>query len=463
MSLRTLSQRTAPFRAPEDRHAAEIEAFSWRYGAGDAHTLAGYEAMDGYVGARKAVGMEPSEIIQLVKDAGVRGRGGAGFPTGLKWSFVAQGTGKPAYIVCNADESEPGTFKDRLLLELDPHSLVEGMICGGIAIQSETGVIYCRGEFGFVARRLQAAIKEAYEAGYLGENIFGSGKRFDLILHRGAAAYICGEETALLESLEGRRGQPRLRPPFPAAHGLYGCPTTVNNVETIITTPYLLRHGSQWYRQWGTEKSPGPKLMCISGEVVNPGNYEVGLGTKVSDMIEMAGGMLPGRELKFWCPGGSSTPYLTADHADVPYTFEAIAEAGSLLGTGALMLYSDRTSVVETTWRYVGFYKHESCGKCTPCREGGAWMHQILGRILRGQGRMEDLDLLSDICDNIFGRSFCALGDAATSPVAASIQYFRDEYVHLIEHGTLPDGVYRTTDPAYFDAPPVRSVATTGA
>ncbi len=419
----------------------QASALSYRYEVPDVHEIDVYESHDGYEGLKKALEMDPKDIIEAVKESGLRGRGGAGFPTGLKWSFVAQDTGKPIYVVCNADEGEPGTFKDRPLMEIDPHQLVEGMIVAGIALNAMAGYIYLRGEYAHSGRRLARAIKQAYDKGYLGADVMGSGKRYDLTLHRAAGAYICGEETALLDSLEGRRGQPRLRPPFPATAGLWGCPSTVNNVESIAAVPFILRHGVEWWRQWGTEKSPGTKLVCISGEVKNPGNYEVALGTPISDLIEMAGGMLDGRELKFFCPGGSSTPLLPADAADTPYTFEDIQEAGSLLGTGALMVYSDQTSVVSVVRRFTEFYEHESCGKCTPCREGGYWLSQIYQRIDTGNGRMEDLDLLEDLCDNIFGRAFCALADGMVSPIVASLKYFRDEYVEHIRQGRSPYGV----------------------
>ncbi len=427
-------------QAPATGQTGLAEAMAFRYGIDDVADIAVYEQHGGYEGLRRACEFEPADIIQLVKDSGLRGRGGAGFPTGMKWSFVAQDTGKPIYIVCNADEGEPGTFKDRPLMELDPHQLVEGMVVGGIAINSVQGYIYLRGEFVHAGRRLAKAIREAYAAGYLGADVLGSGKRFDLTLHRGAGAYICGEETALLDSLEGRRGQPRLRPPFPAAHGLYGCPTTVNNVESIAAVPFILRHGIDWWRAWGTEKSPGPKLMGISGEVQRPGNYEFALGTPVREMIDAAGGMLEGRSLKFWTPGGSSTPYLPASAADLPYTFEAIAEAGSLLGTGGLQIFSEETCIVDATLRFTQFYEHESCGKCTPCREGSYWLSQILVRLETGSGRMEDIDLLVDLCDNIFGRSFCALGDGMTSPIVSSIEHFRDDYVEHVRQGRCPLG-----------------------
>ena len=436
---------------------------SGRYAIENVHDIDVYEQNGGYAAARKALDLSSADMIQMMKDSGLRGRGGAGFPTGLKWSFIAQDTGKPIYLVVNADESEPGTFKDRPLMERDPHSLIEGIIVSCLAINSEMAYIYCRGEFGWVSRRMRKAIEQAYDKGYLGADVFGSGKRVDVVLHRGAAAYICGEETALLDSLEGRRGQPRLRPPFPATHGLYGCPTTVNNVETVTAAAYIIGNGPEWWTQWGTEKSPGTKLMCISGEVKKPGNYEVALGTPISELIEIAGGMLDDRELKFFFPGGSSTPILTADHVDLGYDFESISGAGSLLGTGALMVHSDKTSVVETVYRYVKFYEHESCGKCTPCREGGYWTAQIYKRILDGEGRMEDLDLLQDIQDNIFGRSFCALGDALTSPVLSSLKYFREEYEHLIRSGgRLPAGITSLNEATADDYLPRNDLATAG-
>jgi NADH-quinone oxidoreductase subunit F len=435
-----------------------VTALTERYAVENAHDLDVYEQHGGYEGLRRALEMAPADIIQTVKDAGVRGRGGAGFPTGMKWSFVAQDTGKPIYIVCNADEGEPGTFKDHELMARDPHQLVEGMIVGGLALNAEQGYIYLRGEFAHVGRRLAAAIRQAYERGYLGEDVAGSGRRFDLLLHRGAGAYICGEETALLDSLEGRRGQPRLRPPFPAAHGVFGCPTTVNNVESITSVPFILRHGVDWYRQWGTDKSPGPKLMCISGEVERPGNYEFALGTTVNQMLAAVGGMKEGRELKFFCPGGSSTPYLPASAADVPYTYEDITEAGSMLGTGALMFYSDQTCIVDTTLRYTQFYEHESCGKCTPCREGSYWLSQIYDRIETGNGRDEDLHLLEDLCDNIFGRVFCALGDGMTSPITSSLEHFRDEYEEHIRQGRCPLG----STPPRRDVPVLHPLRTIG-
>jgi NADH-quinone oxidoreductase subunit F len=419
-----------------------VKVLTQRWDVEDAHTIEGYLRTGGYSGLRAALDIAPADLITMVKDAGLRGRGGAGFPAGVKWSFVPQDTGKPVFLVVNADEGEPGTFKDRELMERDPHQLIEGMIISARALNSPRGFIFLRGEYLWPGVRLEEAIAAAYERGYLGKDILGSGLDFDITLHYAAGAYICGEETALLDALEGRRGQPRLRPPFPAVAGLYASPTVVNNVETIMNVPHIVEHGVEWYRSMGTEKSPGPKVFCVSGEVVRPGNYEWPLGTPARQIVEEScGGMLPGRTLKFWCPGGSSTPLLTAEHFDVPMDYEAISEAGSLLGTTAMMMYSDKTSVVDAVLNWTRFYEHESCGKCTPCREGTFWLAQILQRILDGNGRTEDLQLLDDVCDNIFGRAFCALGDGATSPIKSSLKYFRDEYEHLIAHGRLPDHI----------------------
>jgi len=419
-----------------------VKVLTKRYDQADGHTLVGYRNTGGFVAVRDALDMAPGDIIQMVKDAGLRGRGGAGFPTGVKWGFVPQDTGKPVYLVVNADEGEPGTFKDRELMERDPFLLLEGMMIAGRALNSHRAFIFLRGEYLWPGIRLEQAIAEAYSHGWLGKDIQGSGFDFDVTLHYGAGAYICGEETALLDALEGRRGQPRLRPPFPAVAGLYACPTVINNVETIATVPCILENGVDWFRSMGTEKSPGPKLFCVSGEVVRPGNYEWPMGTPARQIIEEScGGMLPGRTLKFWTPGGSSTPLLTDEHYDVPMDFEGVAAAGSLLGTAAMMMFSDRTSVVEAVLNWTRFYEHESCGKCTPCREGTFWLGQVLQRIVDGNGREEDLVVLDEVCDSIFGRSFCALGDGATSPIKSSLQYFRDEYLHLINHGRQPEGI----------------------
>jgi NADH-quinone oxidoreductase subunit F len=419
-----------------------VQVLTKRYGIDDGHTLQGYLNSGGFTGLRTAMDMAPADIIQMVKDSGLRGRGGAGFPTGVKWGFVPQDLGKPIYLVVNADEGEPGTFKDRELMERDPFMLLEGMIISARALNCHRAFIFLRGEYLWPGVKLEEAIAEAYANNWLGKDIQGSGFDFDVTLHYGAGAYICGEETALLDALEGRRGQPRLRPPFPAVAGLYASPTVVNNVESIATVPCILENGVEWFRSMGTEKSPGPKLYCVSGEVVRPGNYEWPMGTPARTIIEEScHGMLPGRDLKFWTPGGSSTPLLTDEHFDVPMDFEGVAAAGSLLGTAAMMMFSNRTSVVAATLNWMRFYEHESCGKCTPCREGTFWLGQILQRIVDGNGREEDLQVLDEVCDNIFGRSFCALADGAVSPVKSSLKYFRAEYEYLIEHGRQPEGI----------------------
>jgi NADH-quinone oxidoreductase subunit F len=404
----------------------------------DAFTIDTYERLDGYTALRKALAAHPDDLIALVKDSGLRGRGGAGFPTGMKWAFIPQNDGKPHYLVVNADEGEPGTCKDLPLMMADPHSLIEGVIIGSYAIRANFAAIYVRGEAVHAARRLRNAVNEAYAKGYLGADILGSGFSLDVVVHSGAGAYICGEETALLDSLEGYRGQPRLRPPFPATHGLYASPTVVNNVETIASVPYVVLGGSAWFRSMGTEKSPGPKIYSISGRVVNPGQYECSLGITLRQLIELAGGMLPGHQLKFWTPGGSSTPMLTDEHFDAPLDFEGMAGVGTMLGTTAVQVFSDQDDIVYATFRWIEFYHHESCGKCTPCREGNYWMLRILHRILSGKGTHGDLDTLLDACDNLLGRSFCALGDGAASPVQSSIKYFKQDYLDYIEGRTAP-------------------------
>jgi NADH-quinone oxidoreductase subunit F len=412
----------------------------------DSFTLAGYERHEGYSGLRSALSRQPDEIIQLVKDSGLRGRGGAGFPTGMKWGFIPQGDGKPHYLVVNADESEPGTCKDIPLMLADPHLLIEGVAIASYAIRCNHAFIYVRGEVVQVVRRLHAAVAEAYAAGYLGTDILGSGFDLDVTVHAGAGAYICGEETALLDSLEGLRGQPRLRPPFPAIAGLYACPTVVNNVESIASVPPIVRNGAEWYKSFGTEKSAGPTLYSLSGHVTRPGQYEAPLGVTLRELLDVAGGVREGHELKFWTPGGSSTPLLTAEHLDVPLDYESVSAAGSMLGTKALQIFDETTCVVRAVLRWTEFYKHESCGKCTPCREGTYWLVEVLNRLEFGAGTEADLDVLLDLCDNIFGRAFCALGDGAVSPIQSSIQYFRDEYIaHMGEAGCPFDPVASTT------------------
>jgi NADH-quinone oxidoreductase subunit F len=401
-------------------------------------TLESYEGAGGYTALDTALGMEPDAVIDLVKESGLRGRGGAGFPTGMKWGFIPQGDGKPHYLVVNADESEPGTCKDIPLMMASPHTLVEGVIISAFAIRANHAFIYVRGEVLHVVRRLQRAVQEAYLAGHLGTNIHGSGYDLELTVHAGAGAYICGEETALLDSLEGRRGQPRLRPPFPAVAGLYAAPTVINNVESIASVPCIVRNGADWFGSMGSEKSKGMTLYSLSGHVRRPGQYEAPLGITLRRLLELAGGVREGHELKFWTPGGSSTPILTAEHLDVPLDYEGVGAAGSMLGTKALQIFDETTCVVRAVLRWTEFYKHESCGKCTPCREGTWWLVQTLARLERGVGSEGDLEVLLDQCDNILGRSFCALGDGATSPITSSIRYFRDEYVAHLENRGCP-------------------------
>jgi NADH-quinone oxidoreductase subunit F len=411
----------------------------------DSFTIDAYKRHDGYKAAEKALSMDPDALIQLVKDSGLRGRGGAGFPTGMKWGFIPQGDNKDHYLVVNADESEPGTCKDMPLLLANPHVLVEGVIIAAYAIRAKHAFIYIRGEVTHVARRLNQAIADAYAAGYLGKNIFGTGHDVDLVLHIGAGAYICGEETALLDSLEGFRGQPRLRPPFPAIAGLYARPTVVNNVESISAVPAIVLNGPEWYQSMGTEKSKGATLYSLSGHIKNPGQFEAPLGITLREILELAGGMRDGHKLKFWTPGGSSTPLFTDAHLDVPLDYEGVAAAGSMLGTKALQIFDETTCVVRAVLRWSEFYKHESCGKCTPCREGTWWLVQILEELEAGRGTEADLEKLLDLCDNIAGRSFCALGDGATSPIVSSIKLFRDEYIAHLTNGGCPFDPVKST------------------
>ncbi|WP_241386268.1 NADH-quinone oxidoreductase subunit NuoF [Rhodococcus sp. CH91] len=403
-----------------------------------AWTLEAYRRHGGYEALPLALGSDPDAVIRAVKDAGLRGRGGAGFSTGTKWSFIPQGDDKPHYLVVNADESEPGTCKDIPFMLATPHALIEGAIIAAYAIRAHHAFVYLRGEAVPVLRRLHAAVAEAYDAGYLGRDILGSGYDLELVVHAGAGAYICGEETALLDSLEGRRGQPRLRPPFPAVAGLYACPTVVNNVESVANVPPIVRNGVDWYRSMGTEKSPGFALFSLSGHVTTPGQYEAPLGITLRELLGYAGGVRAGRRVKFWTPGGSSTPIFTDEHLDVPLDYESVAAAGSMLGTRALQIFDDTTCVVRTVLRWTEFYAHESCGKCTPCREGTWWLVQILDRLEHGRGTEADLEKLLDISDNILGRAFCALGDGATSPITSSLKYFRDEYLAHFEQGGCP-------------------------
>ncbi|KGA18926.1 NADH dehydrogenase subunit F [freshwater metagenome] len=404
----------------------------------DSFTLEGYKRHGGYKAAEKALAMDPDAVIQMIKDSGLRGRGGAGFPTGMKWGFIPQGDNKDHYLVVNADESEPGTCKDTPLLMANPHVLIEGCIIACHAIRAKQAFIYIRGEVTHVVRRVNQAITDAYAAGLLGKGV-------DVVLHIGAGAYICGEETALLDSLEGFRGQPRLRPPFPAIAGLYAKPTVVNNVESIASVPAIIANGAEWYQSMGTEKSKGATLYSLSGHVNNPGQFEAPLGITLREILEIAGGVRTGHKLKFWTPGGSSTPLFTDAHLDIPLDYEGVSAAGSMLGTKALQIFDETTCVVRAVLRWTEFYKHESCGKCTPCREGTWWLVQILRDLEAGVGTEADLEKLLDLCDNIMGRSFCALGDGATSPITSSIKYFRDEYIaHLTQGGCPFDPVQST-------------------
>jgi NADH-quinone oxidoreductase subunit F len=401
-----------------------------------------YHTHDGYQALQKALAMDPDEVIQTVKNSGLRGRGGAGFGTGTKWSFIPQDSegadAKPHYLVVNADESEPGTCKDIPLMMATPHVLIEGAIIAAYAIRAHHAFIYLRGEVLPVLGRLQEAVAEAYTAGYLGAEILGSDYDLELVIHAGAGAYICGEESALLDSLEGRRGQPRLRPPFPAEAGLYGCPTVVNNVESLASVPAIILNGVEWFRSIGTEESPGFTLYSLSGHVNRPGQYEAPLGITLRELLEYAGGVRGGHRLKFWTPGGSSTPLLTDEHLDVPLDYGGVAAVGSMLGTKALQIFDDTTCVVRAVRRWTQFYEHESCGKCTPCREGTYWLTQIYERLETGAATTGDLDKLADIADAIMGKAFCALGDGAASPIISSLKYFRHEYLAHVTGGGCP-------------------------
>jgi NADH-quinone oxidoreductase subunit F len=394
--------------------------------------------MDGYTAAKKAFGMSQDDLINEVKKSNLRGRGGAGFPTGMKWGFIPKQSAKPKYLVCNADESEPGTFKDRDLMRYTPHLLIEGMVIGAYAIGAHVGYIYIRGEYTREAKLLDAAIEEAYAKGYLGKNILGSGFDFDLTVHRGAGAYICGEETGLLNSLEGKRGEPRVKPPFPAQAGAFGGPTIVNNVETLCAIPFIVNRGGEWFAKLGKlEKSGGTRLISVSGHVNKPGLYEIPAGSMTIRQIidDLCGGMLHGIPLKAVIPGGSSAPVMRADEIDVIYDIDPLAKAGTMMGSAAMMVVNEDFSIVRLITRITRFYAHESCGQCTPCREGCRWMEDILERILHGDGKMEDLALLGDIANNIGGKTLCALGDAAAGPVASFVQKFREDFEALIRGG----------------------------
>ena len=392
------------------------------------HTMRVYEELGGYQSLKKAFAQKPDEIVEAVKASGLRGRGGAGFPTGLKWSFLAKDV-FPRYLCCNADESEPGTCKDRELLLKNPHLLIEGMILCSYACRIETGYIYMRGEFQDLSFIMDKALEEARAKGYLGKNILGTGFNLDIHTHLGAGAYICGEESALLNSLEGGRGEPRMKPPFPAVEGLYSKPTVINNVETLCVVPYIVNEGAEKYASFGTDKSKGTKLVSVSGHVKKPGNYEIEMGTPTSELIyNLAGGIRNDNKLKAFIPGGSSVPMLPADKVDTPYDYESLAAAGTMLGSGALIVIDDSVNIVETTLRLISFYMHESCGKCTPCREGTRWLYQIVERIMQNKGQLQYIEKLEDICGNMSFKAFCPLADACVAPVVSSIKHFRSDY-----------------------------------
>src|SRR6185436_8655892 len=407
----------------------ETRILSARFGLENSEKLATYIANDGFKAFRKAREMKPEAIIEEVKTSALRGRGGAGFPTGMKWSFVPRSSPKPKYIVINADESEPGTCKDRLLMEYDPHQMIEGILIAGLALDAHKGYLYIRGEYRYLIDHMDRAIAEAYSKGYLGKNILGTGFDFDLYTHSGAGAYECGEETALLDSLEGKRGIPRMKPPFPAVAGAWASPTLLNNVETFSAIPAIIRDGGAAFAALGTPKNGGTRLLCVSGHVNKPGVYEVPLGYPMLKFIdEIAGGIPGGKKLKAVVPGGSSCPILKADECDIPMDYDSLAKIGSMLGSGGMVVLDETTDMVKFAMRIMKFYAHESCGWCIPCREGTTWLRKSLVRFHEGRGTERDIDLIGDIAKNMLGRTFCALGDAAAMPTISIVEKFRDEF-----------------------------------
>ncbi|MGH2714839.1 MAG: NADH-quinone oxidoreductase subunit NuoF [Thermoleophilaceae bacterium] len=422
------------------------------------HTLEVYERLGGYAPMRKALlELSPEQVLHELEESGLRGRGGAGFAMGKKASFIPKGE-MDKYLCCNADESEPGAFKDRLLMQRNPHQLIEGCIIGSIAAGANKGFIFIRGEYSLQADILDSAVAEAYEKGYLGRRILDSAHSFDLVVHRGQGAYICGEETGLLDALEGKRGNPRLKPPFPANQGLYQGPTLINNVETLCNAPLIVEHGAAWYRKFGEGNSTGTKIVSVSGNVQRPGNYEIELGVSVRDVIYgLAGGPPEGRELKCFFPGGSSAPVLTAEHLDLPFTYEAMAEAGSMLGTASVIVVDDSQPLVPLTLRLAHFYRHESCGKCVPCREGTSWTVKTLERIDSGEGTPMDLDMMEQVQQNIMGNCLCVLGDSMAMPVGSMLKHFREEFERHMEQAR------DFADRAAFSAPELAAVQEAGA
>ncbi len=421
-------------------HESEVPIISKYFGDPEARTLEGWKARGGYEALEKALDMSPEDVVETVKASGLRGRGGAGFPTGLKWSFMPKAKTKPHYLLCNADESEPGTFKDRELMRWVPHELIEGCLIGAYAMGAEHVYIYCRGEFFEANQVLAKAVEDAYEAGIIGDDVLGSGQKIDLTVHAGAGAYICGEETGLMNSLEGERGEPRVKPPFPAAVGAFGMPTTINNVETLCAIPHIVANGGEWYRQWGSEKSPGTKLFCVSGHVKRPGNYELPLGFPLKDLIyDVCGGMIDDRALKAVIPGGSSVPLLSAEEAEnCALSYEGVVDAGSMLGCASVIVMDETTDIVHQVTRMASFYAHESCGQCTPCREGTGWLEKVLWRLEAGTGTAADVDLLVNIADRMQGNTICPLADAAAMPTRSFVNKFRNEFERHVGAGSCP-------------------------
>jgi NADH-quinone oxidoreductase subunit F len=417
---------------PHTPHPRETPVLSKHFGDRDAIGLDGWKKRGGYAALEHALGMEPAALTNIVKESGLRGRGGAGFPTGLKWSFMKPGDGKPHYLACNADESEPGTFKDREIMRWTPHALIEGCAIASYAIGAETCYIYIRGEFTEPLRTMAAALQEAYANGILGRNAMGSGKTIEMYIHKGAGAYICGEETALMNSIEGRRGNPRIKPPFPAVSGLFGQPTTINNVETLAAVPHILNNGADWYKKFclSNPKSTGTKLFSVCGNIARPGNYEVEMGFPFKDFLhDLCGGALPGRTLKAVIPGGSSVPIQTMEEAEATLMdYEGFIAQGSMLGSGGVIVFDDAQCIVKQIWRLARFYAHESCAQCTQCREGTAWVTKIMERIETGQGTMRDLDTLLELSENMTGKTICVLSDSCAAPVVSGIQKFRHEF-----------------------------------
>ncbi len=419
-------------------HPDEVKVVSKRFGQG-ATNIDRYLELDGYKAVQKALGMTPDDIINLVKSSGLRGRGGAGFNTGMKWSFVPKQSAKPKYILCNGDESEPGTCKDRLIFEHDPHSVIEGVMIAGIAVGAHNGYIYIRGEYRYLSEIMQKALADAYGRGFLGKNIFGSGYDFDIYWHGGAGAYEVGEESALMESLEGKRGIPRIRPPFPAVVGLWGGPTVINNAETLASVAPIILGGAEWYAGIGTPKNGGTRLFCLSGHLNKPGVYELPMGYNLKKMIYEVGGGIPnGRKLKAVVPGGSSCPVLTAEEIDLPMDFDSLAKAGSMLGSGGLVAVDDSVCMVKFAQRIMQFYQHESCGWCIPCREGTDWLKKTLTRFHAGAGVKKDIDNIQYLAENMLGRTFCPLGDAAALPTISIVKKFRKEFEDHLDGKPCP-------------------------